>query len=356
MSGIVVVLSGFPRRSETFALGELGALARAGVLQAVFATKPGDGLEPHDDAARLSHAVTYLPEADSRTQADVLVRSLLHRRPAAIHGYFAHRPADVAQQAAARLGVPFGFSVHARDGRKVDAATLRARALAAACVVTCNHDACATLEAIGVTPRLIPHGVNLSRFTQGDWTPGVPLQVLTVGRLVPKKGFDILLRALAQVRAAWRLRIVGDGPQRAALSGLATELGIGARIDWHGVATHAELPALYHAAHVVAVPSVIDDSGDRDGLPNVVLEALACGRAVVATRVGAITSAVHHGRTGWLVDAGDVAGLAARLDAVSARPGDASRVAAAGRNYVARHYEGHACAGRFVETLAACYA
>jgi len=354
--GIVVVLSGYPRRSETFALAELAALARAGRLQRVFATKPGDGLAPHDDAARLAHLVTWLPDGESAAQAQALAGALHGERPIAIHGYFAHRPADVAQGAAARLGVPFGFSVHARDARKVAPGVLRDRARRAACVVTCNEDAHASLRAIGVASRLIPHGVNLDRFSGAPWRPGTPLRVLAVGRLVPKKGFDVLLRALARVTAPWRLRIVGDGPERGALEMLALELGIAAGVDWYGPATHGELPGLYREAHVVAVPSVVDRTGDRDGLPNVVLEALASGRVVVATRAGAIASAVRDAETGWLVDAGDVGSLADRLERVTREPETAARLAAAGRAFVSSEFEGGRCARRFVEALEASYA
>lgn len=353
--GVVVVLSGFPRRSETFALGELEALSRAGALAAVFATKPGDGLVPHEDAARLAGHVTELPPGSAEKQAETIIRALGGRKPAAVHGYFAHHPAEVAEYVATRLGVPFGFSVHARDARKVTVEQLRARASRAACVVACNGDAQATLGALGAAPVLVPHGVNLTRFVPSPWRIGAPMRILAVGRLVQKKGFDVLLRALALVRTPWRLRVVGDGPEHATLRDLASRLGIAAGITWHGVASHEQLPAFYADADIVAVPSVVDDTGDRDGLPNVVLEALASARAVIATRVGAIASAVRDDETGWLVDAGDVIALASRIDRVAAQPECAARVAEAGRRFVERHFEGGACARRFVEALAARY-
>lgn len=356
MSGVVVVLSGFPRRSETFALGELDALARAGALMAAFATRPGDGLAPHADAARLSPYVTWLSAGDADAQAHELVAALGGRRPTALHGYFAHAPAAVAEQAARRLGVPFGFSVHARDARKVPAETLRQRAARAAAVVTCNTDVHASLNDLGIAAELVPHGVNLTRFTPTQTTVSTPLRLLAVGRLVEKKGFDVLLRALHRVRTSWQLEIAGDGPLRDPLGALAASLGILDRVRFLGALTHDALPHLYAHAHAVVVPSVVDRTGDRDGLPNVVLEAMASERLVIASRAGAIATAVRDEQTGWLVASGDVDALAGRIEALVEHPGRVAALAAAGRACVEREYDVRACARRFVDVLAVRYA
>ncbi len=356
MNGVVVVLSGFPRRSETFALAELDALARAGVLLAAFATKPGDGLPPHADAARLASYVTWLSPGDADAQARESIDTLDGRQPSAVHGYFAHTPADVAERASRRLGVPFGFSVHARDARKVPAGELRERAARAAAVVTCNTDVHDSLAAIGIAAELVPHGVNLARFSPTPLAVTSPIRLLAVGRLVPKKGFDVLLQALALVNTPWRLELVGDGPELSRLLELAERLSIIERIAFNGAMTHETLPRLYAEAHAVVVPSVVDGSGDRDGLPNVVLEAMASGRLVIASRAGAIASAVRDDETGWLVPSGDAAALAARIDGLAADPGRAVALAAAGRACVEREYEGRSCARRFVDVLAARYA
>lgn len=356
MNGVVVVLSGFPRRSETFALAELDALARAGVLLAAFATKPGDGLPPHADAARLASYVTWLSPGDAETQAREIIDALDGRQPSAVHGYFAHTPADVAERASQQLGVPFGFSVHARDARKVPADILRDRAARAAAVVTCNTDVHDSLTALGIAAELVPHGVNLARFTPTPLTVTVPLRLLAVGRLVAKKGFDVLLQALARVSTPWHLELVGDGPELSRLLQSADHLGIIDRITFNGAMTHEMLPRLYAEAHAVVVPSVVDQSGDRDGLPNVVLEAMASGRLVIGSRAGAIASAVHDDETGWLVPSGDAMALAERIERLAADPTRAAALAAAGRACVEREYEGRSCARRFVEILAARYA
>lgn len=356
MSGVVMVLSGFPRRSETFALGEIAMLAELGALQAVFAVKPGDGSPPHEDAVRLSPWITTLPAGDAEAQARRLVESLGSQRPDIIHGYFAHEPALVAQLAARALGVPFSFSAHAKDVRKVDERALEARAHQAAAVIACNADTHAVLTGLGAVVNLVPHGVNLDRFAPSPWRPSVPLRLLVVGRLVRKKGFHVLLQALAQLDTPWTLRLVGEGPERRELERTAGSLGLGAQVDWYGPAGHDVLPSLYRDADAVVVPSVVDEDGDRDGLPNVLLEAMASARPVVATRVGAIATTIEHGRTGWLVDPDDVRALTECLRGIAAVPSAAAAVAARGRALVEAQFDLHTCARRFVDTVVGCYA
>lgn len=354
--GVVVVLSGFPRRSETFALAELHALDQAGQLLSVFATKPGDGLAPQPGAERFVSRVTVLPPGNVDTQAGAIVRHLQGHQPLAVHGYFAHHPAAVAARAAAVLGVPYGFSVHALDARRVPADELRRRAAAAACVVACNVDAQREIARLGVMPCLVPHGVDLERFAATPRRVGGPFEVLAVGRLVPKKGFDVLIEALALAGQPWTVRIVGDGPEGAALRDRARALDVASRLTFHGGCTHSALPALYAAAQAVAVPSIVDAAGDRDGLPNVLLEALASARPVVATGAGAIASAIVDGHTGRLVAAGDARALAAALDSLALNTALADRLAGGGRILVETRYDVRACAARFSATLAEAYA
>ncbi|HEX9992050.1 MAG TPA: glycosyltransferase, partial [Acidimicrobiales bacterium] len=269
-----VVVSGWPRVSETFALNELLALRRAGMLAAVFATKPGDPSLRQPGWDEIDPLVEVLPGGDVDAQAAVVAERLAGAGVAGVHGYFAHQPAAVAAAAAARLGVPYGFSAHALDVRKVPPAELAERAAGAAVVVSCNRETAASIEAAGTTPRLVAHGVDLDRFSPAPPPGGPVTSLLAVGRLVEKKGFDVLVEALALVDRPCRLRLVGDGPERPRLEAAVARLGLGDRVDLLGRRTHADLPALYAAADVVVVPSVVDANADRDGLPNVVLEAM----------------------------------------------------------------------------------
>ena len=353
--GIAVVTSGFPRRSETFLLNELLALDARGTLAAVFATKPGDGGPLHPGCRRLLRRVEVLPGGSASAQAASLVARLGAQRVAGVHGYFAHRPAAVAAHAARRLGVPFGFSVHARDARKVAPAVLAARARRAACVIACNGDVAAELARAGAPSRLLPHGVDTHRFRPRPEVGRAPLRVLAVGRLVEKKGLEILIEAAARLTIPFRLRIVGDGPRRPELARAIAAAHLGERVTLAGPGTHGELPAEYARAHVVAVPSVTDRRGDRDGLPNVVLEALASGRAVVASDVGAVASAVLPGRTGILVPPGDAGALAGALEMLARRPELRERLGRQGRAHVEGRFELGRCTERLGRVLERAY-
>ena len=229
----------------------------------------------------------------------------------------------VAERAAAVLGVPFSFSAHARDVRKVPRGELTRRARAAACVVACNTDVADDLGATGARVELIPHGVDLRRFAPTLPPGGEPLELLAVGRLVEKKGLEALLEAVAGLEVPFRLRIVGDGPLRGALERSIADAGLHDRVTLDGTLTHRELPDAYAGANVVVVPSIQDAGGDRDGLPNVVLEAMASARPVVASEVAAIPAAVRDGDTGLLVPPGDPRALRAALERLATRSGAA---------------------------------
>lgn len=352
---IAVVVSGWPRLSESFALNELLALQSAGMLAGVFATKCGDSTAQHPALVELEVEVEYLPGGSAHRQAAALAESLAHVHVDGVHGYFAHQPADVACRAAARLGVPFGFSVHAKDPRKVEPAQLTQRSRAAACIVACNPDVADQLRAVGANPILVPHGVDLASFTPATRRAVRPIELLAVGRLVAKKGFGVLIEAVRLLDFDCRLRIVGDGPLRAELIDAAGATGIRGRVEFLGLRTHAELPSLYRSADIVAVPSVIDGTGDRDGLPNVVLEGMSSGLALIGSDVAAIPTAIEYGITGLLVEPGDAKGLA---EAITSLAFDAQRrhaMGAAGRVRAETHFGLPACTNRFLSILEAAY-
>lgn len=353
--GLALILSGFPRRSETFALHEATALLRAGLLTAVFATKPGDGLPPQPGSEALLAQVQLLPAGDAAQQAAAALHHLAGRPVAGVHAYFAHTPTTVAMGVAHHLGVPYGFSMHAKDARKVTPTELNRRACGATCVVACNPDVAGAITDPTAPVTILPHGVDLQRFQPTPLPADRPIRLLAVGRLVEKKGFDQLVRAAAGFTFPFTLEIVGDGPEEAALAGLIANLGLQAQITLRGGVTHAELPALYAAAHIVVVPSVVDRAGDRDGLPNVLLEAMAAGRPVVASDVAAISSAIIDGESGLLTPPGDVAAMAAALNRLATLPELRQALAAQGYRRVVQHFALPACTDRFCDFLAKSY-
>jgi len=352
---IAVIVSGFPRRSETFAINELLALDARGLLAGVFATKPGDGGAAQPGIDRLLPKTRILDAATPQEQGAQAARLLAAEEISGVHAYFAHTPGEVAMEAAARLDVPFGFSLHARDVRKADPEALVDRAHRAACVIACNHAVAGDLHRMGGRAHVVPHGVDLERFHPTPDPHACGLRLLAIGRLIEKKGFDVLVDAVARTPVA-SLRIIGEGPLRSALEDRIRALGAGDRITLAGARTHAELPDEYADAHAVAVPSIVDATGDQDGLPNVVLEAMASGRAVVATNVGAITSGVRHGETGLVVPSRDVDALSRAIEQLAARPEWRAAMGRRARRIVEREFDVRQCAGAFARLLENAYA
>ena len=353
---IAVVVSGFPRRSETFAVNELLALAERDALVAIFATKPGDGTQPQLGTERLSRLLTVLPDDTADKQAAAVAQVLSDGNVTAVHGYFAHQPAEVAWLAAERLRLPSGFSVHAKDARKISTGELGVRAKRAACVVACNDDVAITIKKTGARVHLIPHGVDLERFKASPPSSRGVFQILAVGRLVEKKGFHFLIEAVSRLRFPFQLRIIGEGPEQERLAQMISAYGLSDHVTLCGPRTHDQLPEEYARAHVVAVPSIVDSAGDRDGLPNVVLEAMASSRAVVACNAGAIDAAVKDNETGLLLPAGDPLSLAMALARLADDLPLRVRLGVTAREHVERHYEMKGCSERLCHLLEEVYA
>jgi glycosyltransferase involved in cell wall biosynthesis len=353
---IAIIMSGFPRRSETFALNELQALAARGLLAGIFAIKPGDGLSLQPGSEALFSHVQLVPAGNTAAQAAWITARLAGRSVRGVHGYFAHAPTEVAMHVAQRLAIPYSFSVHAKDARKVTPVELTKRAETAACVIACNVDIADYLRQHRVPACLIPHGVDLRRFSPQPVPFPYPLRLLAVGRLVEKKGFATLLTACRHLLFPFELQIIGDGPSHDRLAALVRTNGFADQVTLCGGKTHNELPVAYANAHVIVVPSVEDQAGDRDGLPNVVLEALASGRPVVGSDVGAIATAVAHEKTGLLVPPGDDRALAAALNLLASRPDFRTQLGLTGRRFVEQHYDLTHCTERFCKVLEAVYA
>jgi glycosyltransferase involved in cell wall biosynthesis len=238
-----------------------------------------------------------------------------------VHAHFAHDPALVALLARRLTGSTFSFTAHARDLYQIPVAALRGRLREASAVVTCCR---ANLEHIvgvagGIGPpvELIYHGVDLERFRPAGVRPERPVPlVVSVGRLVEKKGFDDLLRALALLverGVEFGCEIYGDGPCRDRLEALRDTLGLGEVVRFLGQRTQVELLRVYREADVFALTPRLTEDGDRDGVPNVLVEAMACGIPVVSTAVGGVAELVDHGHDGLLATAGDSAAIAAHL-------------------------------------------
>ena len=297
-----------------------------------------------------------MPNDTADRQAAVVVNALKNRNVKAVHGYFAHQPAEVVWLAAERLRLPSGFSVHAKDARKISSGEFSIRAKRAACVVACNSDVATTIQKTGARVHLIPHGVDLERFEATPLPLGGTFQILAVGRLVEKKGFHFLIEAVSRLQFPFQLRIIGEGPEQEHLAQMISAYHLSDHVTLCGPRDHDQLPEEYARAHVVAVPSIVDQAGDRDGLPNVVLEAMASGRAVVASKAGAIDAAVRDNETGLLLPAGDPLSLALALTRLAEDLPLRVRLTVAAREHVEQYYEMKACSERFCHLLEEVYA
>jgi glycosyltransferase involved in cell wall biosynthesis len=352
VTAIGVVVKGWPRLSETFVAQELAGLEAAGLELVVVSLR-----QPTDDRRHPVHdevkaPVLYLPEYLYQEPRRVL-RGLraAARRPgfarvlggflrdwlrdptpnrgrrfgqaavlvaewpagvSRLHAHFIHTPASVADYAARLMGVPLTISAHAKDIWTSKAWDLAGKLARARWTVTCTAVGAAHLRRLGGVVHLSYHGLNLSRFPHFDRVPGQgPVTVLSVGRVVPKKGYDTLLRALARVPGDWRFVHIGGGS--GPLKALAQDLGIADRCDWRGARDQREVLAALRAAEVFALACRVAEDGDRDGLPNVLVEAASQGLALVTTTVSAIPEVFTDGETALLVPPDDVAALAAAL-------------------------------------------
>jgi glycosyltransferase involved in cell wall biosynthesis len=192
-----------------------------------------------------------------------------------------------------------------------------------------------------VNPIIAPMPVSTDLFFPGKSRDGQRL--LFVGRLMPQKGVEHLLHALAAMKAQATLDIVGDGPSRGALEGLSRELGVATRVRWHGQLSQSELPRLYQNASAVVVPSA------EEGLGLVAVEALLCETPVVAFDSGGLRDVILHDRTGLLVPPGDRAALARTLDDLLSRDGRGSDLGKAGRLYALSAFAPESAARRYAE-------
>lgn len=369
---IAVAMKGYPRLSETFIAQELLGLQQRGLPFEIWSLR-----HPTDAAKHLMHhqitaPVRYLPEylhdeparvargmlaallrpgllrllpvflrdlARDRTrnrwrrfgQACVMAREL-PRDIRHLHVHYLHTPASVIRYAALLGRLTWSFSAHAKDIWTTQDWEKREKIASAAWGVTCTRDGHRELERLSDRPdkvALLYHGLDLARFpapgprsVRDGSDPADPVRFVTIGRAVAKKGFDDLLEALAKLPGTlnWRLTHIGGGEKLKALQAQAQALGLADRIVWAGPKAQDEVVAALRAADLFVLPSKEAGDGDRDGLPNVVMEAASQGLPIVATDFAGIPEFVRQGVEGLLVPPGDVAALAAALNELASAP------------------------------------
>jgi glycosyltransferase involved in cell wall biosynthesis len=241
-----------------------------------------------------------------------------------LHAHFAHDPTLIAYLVHCITGIPFTFTAHARDLFQVPEQALTDRIQRASAVITCCRANLEYLEQIAPSQRskfsLVYHGVNLKDFEpvqNAGMNPNhdSPL-ILSVGRLVEKKGFQDLLQALLTVKMSgqrFRCAIYGDGPLHQRLRSWIEEHNMAGEIILKGDITQQELSAVYQNASLFILTPVQTEDGDRDGIPNVLLEAMAVGLPVITTAVSGIPELVENNQNGLLYLPHDVDGISAGI-------------------------------------------
>ena len=388
---LAIVLKGYPRLSETFIAQEIRALELRGFELCIVSLR-----HPYDPATHPIHAeieaeVLYLPEyvyhdiprvwrawrrlrrlpgyrrarrrflrdlrrdptpnrirrfAQALVMADEVPDSVVH-----FHTHFLHTPASVSYYASQIGQKSWSVSAHAKDIWTVAQWELREKLSSSDWVVTCTGSNERYLRSLSDSEdkvSLVYHGLDFGRFDRNRATPSMrdgsaaddPVQIVSVGRAVDKKGYDILLRALSGLPddLHWRFDHIGGGELLEPLQREARRLGIAERIRWLGALPQTDVLASYRRADLFVLPSKISADGDRDGLPNVLLEAQSQHLACLSTRISGIPELIEHARTGWLVEQKDSAELGDALARLVRQPELRQRLAQAGFERVREHF------------------
>jgi len=273
--------------------------------------------------------------------------------------------------AASGVGLPLVVSLHGSDVFVAEAHSVARRAARfafrrAGWITACSEDLRRRAIDIGADPErltVVPYGVDGDRFKPNPATRARVRAsrglddddrvVVAAGRLVRKKGFEYLIEAVGSLAARWprlTLVIAGSGDLEAELRGQTTALGLATQVRFEGAVTQPQVAEWLAAADVAVVPSVRDDAGNVDGLPNIVLEALVSGTPVVATPAGGIATVAVDGETALVVPERDAAALARALERLLADPARGRALGRSARDTVRRTHDWSRVAGRFEES------
>jgi glycosyltransferase involved in cell wall biosynthesis len=400
-----MILKGYPRISETFISNEILLLEELGFTIHLFSMRRPRENFTHKSVRDIRAEVDYLPETlikplprllyhnlslaskipgiyfsalktayrrflrthKSATikhlmQAGYLVHRLLPGCGVThLHAHFAHSPASVAMFTSRLSGLPFSFTAHAKDIYTSNPEQLREKIQLARFVITCteyNRKHLLTLSDGSSTPiHRIYHGIDTGLFSgksEISQKAGQPHRILTVARLTSKKGLPTVLKALKLMHDrgfSLKHTLIGDGDDRDKILALIKETGLTAVTRWLGTMPHHEVLEHYREADLFVLGCEVASNGDRDGIPNVLLEGMSMGVPVVVTDVSAIPELVDNGKTGLLVPSGQPERLAEAMQRLLTDSELRSRVIPAARKRVAEDFNNR----KLIQDLAAVY-
>lgn len=363
-----MVLKGYPRISETFISNEILLLEQLGIRVRIFSMRHPRERFCHDSVKMIQARVDYLPtelflefprlllptaleavrqpvrflnvlrmagERFNRTrslgtikhlmQGAFLVNRFLRRSPEVVHlhAHFAHSPTSVAMFASQLGSLHFSFTAHAKDIYTSNPDQIREKIDLASFVVTCteyNKRFLSDLaDRVNGSINRVYHGIDLKLFNDHDHQrrqPQPPYRILSVARLTAKKGIPTILHALTLLRdqgIQFKYTLIGDGDDRDKILGLMFDLGLQNHCRWTGTLPHDKVIREFEQADLFALGCEIGPDGDRDGIPNVLVESLAMGLPAVGTRVSALPEIIRNNETGLLSEPGDAKGMAENM-------------------------------------------
>lgn len=379
--GILVKI--YPKLSETFILEEILGLERLGLALRLYSLAPATDAITHPAVARVRAPLTTVPpsirsklgEFAGRhtrllvasplrylislaaavrrgrrglvdfTRAGWLVEQLRIDGVEHLHTHFISTPADVAELASQLSALPYSISAHAKDIYLSDPADLRRKLRSARFTVTCTEFNCKTLLDIAPTAQVhrMYHGVDHALFhPRSRAKPHLVPLILSVGRLREKKGLDTLIDACHLLRKQGQdfvCEIVGYGEEQARLQAQIERLGLEDRVHLVGKLAREEVIKRYERAVVYVQPSRIAADGDRDGIPNVLLEAMSMALPVVASDVSGIPELVGHDLNGLLVKPGDPEALAVAITQLLNDPARCTALGCRARETVTKSFD-----------------
>ena len=388
---MAIILKGYPRLSETFIAQEIRALEMRGFRLCLFSLRHPTDPASHPIHAEIEAKVNYLPEyvvddiprvikawwqvrklPGYRQAKSMFVRDFRRdftinrlRRfaqamvlaldtPSSVHHYYAHfmhTPSSVCLYASLMTQRPWSVSAHAKDIWTIEDWEKRQKIANAQWVVTCTSVNAEHLKHLSDNPEkvsLVYHGLDFKRFPVNhspvEYRDGKDAQnsvrLVSVGRAVDKKGYQSLLEALLALPQDlyWQFSHIGGGELLDKLKARADSMGLSGRIEWLGGLPQTEVLACYRNADLFVLPSQISADGDRDGLPNVLMEAQSQRLACLSTDISGIPELIEHGKTGWLVPEKNSEALKQALLELITDPGLRASLAQAGLERVSHYF------------------
>ena len=388
---IAIFLKGYPRLSETFIAQEILALQKTGLRLDLISLRHPTDAKRHPVHEEITAPVLYLPEYVHQELSRCLrgwwqarklpgyksakkmwlrdlwrdrtrnrTRRFVQAMVAAAeispevswaYGHFIHTPGSVTRYCAIMRGLPFSISAHAKDIWTSPDWELSEKLNDARWTVTCTKggaDHLASLADREGAVRLVYHGLDLERFpppenrtsVRDGRDPENPIQFLSVGRAVEKKGLDTLLQALALLPddLHWRWTHIAGGPLLGELKAFGEKLGLAGKLEFLGSQSQARVLQAYRESDIFVLPCRIAADGDRDGLPNVIVEAQSQKLPVISSPISGIPELIEDGANGLLVEPNQPEKLAVALTALAKDPTRRAAMGNEGMTRVHTHF------------------